>query len=191
MGLLERIESKSFLGEEFLTWLLWRSDQRNGLIGVGEIEVHFGSSLALSAPFGEAEEVALRGDNPAGSPELVTALREGKLVTKAHMRWVIGGIEWNLSLRGDTMALGGLKPPLRSAPADAEWIERRLELLEEFARAFDGVFDAFLEIRLSERAWRREVASMREWVAREPSPRTTPTSEYLPEIIEVTDPEAR
>lgn len=185
MGLLEQIESKAFLGEEFLTWLMWRSETRNGLIGVEDIEVHLGGAVVLTAAFGEAEEVGLKGDHPAESAEMRTALREGKHIARAQMRWVVEGAEWHVTVRGATLALSGLRPPLRSAPLDAAWIERRLELLEGFGAAFERVFEAFLAVRLDNRAWKRETEAMRSWVAGAPPAR----ADEPPDIIEITDDE--
>jgi hypothetical protein len=186
MALLERIESKSFLGEEFLTWLLWRSETRNGLIGDGDVEVHFGSPITLSAPFGDAEEVALKGDNVPAARELFAALGEGKLLAKAQTRWVISGTEWHVSIRGATLDFGGLKPPLKSAPPDPEWIARRVELLAEFGGRFDALFEAFLAQRLSDKVWAKETGEMRAWVA-EMLGKARPEP---PEVVELTDTEA-
>lgn len=181
MSLLEQIESKAFLGEEFLTWLLWRSETRSAMIGVGDIEVHFGGTILLAAPFGEAEEVTLKGDSPAEAPELLATLRQGKLVRRAQTRWVIEGIEWHVTVQGQTLALSGLKLPLRGGALDAAMIDRRLELLDGFGEAFDRVYEAFLEIRLSAAGWKKESEALRHWIAggAEPSP--------LPEIVEITD----
>jgi hypothetical protein len=181
--LLEDINSKSFLGEEFLTWLLWKSEENSGLIGIGDLEVHFGGALTLAAPFGEAEEIALKGENPAGAPELLSGLREGKLLAKAQMRWIVDGIEWLFAVKGATLDMAGLKPPLKSAPPDPEWIERRLELMEEFAKVYDRVYTAFLVIRLSDSGWKKETQAMREWIAGD-SP-AAPSRQ--PEIIELHD----
>ncbi len=190
MALLEQIESKAFLGEEFLTWLLWRGATRDGLIGVDDIEVHLGGAIQLAAPFGEAEEVALKGESPAESRELFTALREGKTVARAQMRWVIDGIEWSVTVRGATLALAGLRPPLRAAPPDAEWIERRLELMDGFAEAFERTYETFIALRLDDRAWKKEADAMSAWIAdAAPERRAAPVPE-APEVIEVTDPEA-
>ncbi|NUP90326.1 MAG: hypothetical protein HUU25_10980 [Candidatus Sumerlaeia bacterium] len=181
MSILESIQSKSFLGQEFLTWLLWRSEERSGVIGPGETEVHFGGVVELAAPFGEAEEVTLRGENPAASRELVTALGEGKLVAKAQMRWIVDGVEWTLSVRGETLDFGGLKPPMKTGVPDPEWLERRLELLEGFARVFDAVHAEFLTLRLSESAWKSETRQMRDWVAARAQTADAPP----PEIVEI------
>lgn len=184
MGLLEKIEEKAFLGEEFLTWLLWKSETRNGVIEVEDIEVHFGGNITLSAPFGDAEEVALKGENPAAAAELLSALREGKLISKAQLRWVVEGVEWNVALKGATLAMGGVKPPLKSAPQDAAWIDRRLGLLEEFGAAFDKVFEAFLAIRLSEKTWKAEANAMRDWASKGDS---RGGGGEAPDLIEIRD----
>jgi recombination associated protein RdgC len=184
MSLLEQIEANAFLGEEFLTWLLWRSETRSAMIGVGDMEVHFGGAILLAAPFGEAEEVALKGDNPSEAPELLATLREGKLVRRAQTRWVIEGIEWHVTVQGQTLALSGLKLPLKGGALDAAMIDRRLELLDDFGEAFDRVYAAFLDIRLSTSAWKKESGAMRQWIAGKAA------SESPPEVVEITDEES-
>jgi hypothetical protein len=166
---------------------------RSGIIGVDDLEVHAGGALLMKAPFGDAEEVAIRGESPATSPEFIAALREGKLVARTRLRWVIDGVEWVIGVRGDTLMIGGLRPPLRSAPPDHEWIARRLELMRGFGEAFDRVYDAFIAIRLNDKAWRAELDTLRAWVAgeaevaREPVGVAVGDDEGGPSIIEIRD----
>ena len=168
MGLLELIEQRSFLGEEFLTWLLWKSSTEPEGLGLPDgsaVELRFESPLVLKAPYGDAEEVSLRGEGPALSPEAAVALAQGKKLSRAKLALVIEQSEWRFTVRADTLDVTGLRIPLRTSAAEAVWIEQRLEMLRRFFEVFEALFDLFLAARLSPRKWPGETKAIRAWIA--------------------------
>jgi len=59
MDLVDLIVEKRFLGQEFLTWLWWKSEERGGSIdipGSGDITVVFEKHMLLESGEGESTE---------------------------------------------------------------------------------------------------------------------------------------
>jgi len=59
MDLVDLMEEKRFLGQEFLTWLWWKSEERGGSIllpGQGDIAVIFEKHMLLEYGEGDSSE---------------------------------------------------------------------------------------------------------------------------------------
>jgi len=101
MALVERIQQKSFLGTEFVTWLWFRSETAGGIVDLGDddsCEVDFEKDIVLTSEWGEATASALRGEAPAMSPEAAAALLAGKKVKRARLRITHRDTPWHLAL---------------------------------------------------------------------------------------------
>ena len=89
MGLIEKIEATQFLGQEFATWLCWRSETGNGkfkLSGLDEFDLYCEAPVQLVCDYGEVTSVTLKGGTPMQSPEARLAMREGKKVDRMRVR---------------------------------------------------------------------------------------------------------
>jgi hypothetical protein len=59
MDLVDIISGKKFLGQEFLTWLWYKSEERGGAVmlpGIGDIQVVFEKHMLLESGAGESLE---------------------------------------------------------------------------------------------------------------------------------------
>ena len=167
MGALEKIAATEFIGEEFATWLYWRSETNSGkmkLDGVEEFELWFEAPVELVCDFGEATTVALKGGTPLESPEARQALRENKLISKAALRLLWRNQTFTFGFRAQSFAVAGLKVPVPPNAAPADYLHLRLEILQEFEAFFQKVFEAFLKLRLTDKAWTQERKRMADWV---------------------------
>ncbi len=154
MDLLDQMHRTSFLGAEFVTWLWWQSEIRDGEFMLdkefGDFEIWFDDKLVVGSATIDAQENHFKGGHPTTSLEARTALRLGKLAREARLRVVRGSQEWGLVLKGDTLSLGGVKVPAVLAKDDAEKFYERMELLEQLDQMIRGVFGQFLALRLSD-----------------------------------------
>lgn len=168
MESIEKIEAAHFLGQEFLTWLWWRSEQANGKMRVEEIDEEF--EIFLEAPvrlvsdYGEATLVALGGGTPLESPEARQAAREGKKLDRARVRLISRNQTYTFALDATNLAISGLKLPVPPNVAANEMIYARMEVFEEFERFFSSIFQAFLRMRLDAKKWAHERRQMADWV---------------------------
>lgn len=173
MDLVDLINSRTFLGSEFLTWLWFRVDCQDGLLnvaGVGTVEVVFDDQMTLDAYVAETQRSDLRGGAPAYSMEAATALRQAKRPTKAKLRVIKEGREWTFTFKAETLDLASIKiPALLTQEADDQFFER-MYLIEEVEEIMHSLYREFLELRLSDTWEQRFTAAMSEWIASDEDP---------------------
>lgn len=166
MGVLELIQQKSFLGREFLTWLWFRSERDK------EIEVHGGKPVTveilgpilLDAQYGDARASTLKGDSPATSPEAQTALIEGKKLRRTRLKLERDGVEWVLTIDGETFNFTGLAIPNPGRMPFEDSLTMRAEMMFEFERTLSALYEEFLHLRLDPKKWSKEIHAIHEWV---------------------------
>ncbi len=175
MDLVDLIEEKQFLGQEFLLWLWYKSEERGGAVMVPElgreILVVFEKHMLLEYGEGEAhEKLVCRG--------LMTELKEaraglvlGKKPEQARIRLEIDDHEWSLTFKARLYEFQSVRLPKTETGAgdsdDPAEVEGRLldqiGLYETAVRTMDQLFRAFLDLRCSPQ-WPEELGRVQEWV---------------------------
>ena len=170
MDLINRINYTRFLGREFLTWLWFRSDTREGLfeLPTGPLEVWFDAKLTLEAQGDLKEQNSIKAENPTEAEEARASLLTGKLVSDARLRLIRDQKQWTLNVKGDTLALSGVKIPALLSREDEEQLYERFYLMEELEDLFADLFEQFIRTRLDDDTWRAEVHAIRSWVHQVP-----------------------
>ncbi len=166
MDIYERIESTRFVGEEFLTWLWFKSERNEGVFELEDgttIELHFDNQLTLEANLAEAERSRLTGGSPSFSPEAKEALRRGKRVAQAKFRLHRDLREWLLTVTARTLGISGLKIPAVLSREEDDKFYERMDLIDEADALMRGLYALFLEQRLDAEGWKTELAAMGEW----------------------------
>ena len=138
-------------GRDFLTWLWYYSEMKNGRFNHDK---YGGFELMIEAPLtltfseeakGSAETVVKKGGSPLRSAEVKAALNVGKKLKKAKISFVRGGDIWSATFDADNFVFSGLSLP------DGEELERhsqfaeRINNLHIFTEAFKGYFKLFVE----------------------------------------------
>lgn len=167
MDLLDLIQTRTFLGNEFLMWLWFKSDCYDGLFQIaehGQIEVIFDDALTLEAYLAETERSDFKGGSPAFAPEAMTALRQGKRVSKTKLRIVKEGREWLFTYKAEGMDITSAKIPAVLSKDDDEKFFERMYLLEELEEILETMFDEFLHIRLSDQWTEKMLPAMQTWI---------------------------
>lgn len=176
MDLVDLIVEKRFLGQEFLTWLWWKSEERGGSVdlpGEGDITVVFEKHMLLESGEGESIEKIVCTGLQAELQEARTGLRMGKKLEQARI--VIGhnSYEYSFTLAAALMEFRNVRLPKTEAtenetgdnPEEVEGMTlERIYLFEELIKLVNGLFKIFLDVRLSE-AWQDELEKVRSWVA--------------------------
>lgn len=175
MDLVDLIAEKRFLGQEFLTWLWWKSEQRGGsieLAGEGDITVVFEKHMLLESGEGESSEKITCTGLQAELQEARTGLKMGKKLEQARILIGNGNYEYSLTLSGALMEFKNVRLPKTEAtendkgenPEEVEgMILERVYLFEEIIRLINALFKMFLVIRVSPE-WSEELSSIRAWV---------------------------
>jgi len=160
------------IGREFLTWLWFKSEERNGTVRIpdaGECEVIFLRRLVLESGDGEYAETVVCQGMHADLKEGKEALRQGKKITAARLRIAHDKSEWEFTFKADRFHFQSLKLPTLPE-SDGDEIDRegqlleRISLVEKAAGMMDLLFGSFLNIRCSG-DWGKEQTRMQKWIA--------------------------
>ncbi|MCB2188926.1 MAG: hypothetical protein KQJ78_21100 [Deltaproteobacteria bacterium] len=154
MDVVEIINQKYFLGQEFLTWLWYFSEEEDFLeLSTGKrVAVMLGDRLVLGPAQGqEGTRVTVRGQE-ISLAEAREALRQGKLVESLRLGLAVDGEEYLLNLRAADLGISALKLPPTAGTEEGEegQILERVALIEEVTAALDGLFAHFLMLRLAD-----------------------------------------
>jgi hypothetical protein len=175
MDLVDLIAEKRFLGQEFLTWLWWKSEERGGsieLAGDGDITVVFEKKMVHESGAGVSSEKIVCTGLQAELQEARTGLKMGKKLEQARILIGHGNYEYSLTLSGALMEFKNVRLPKTEAsegdkgdnPEEVEgMILERVYLLEEIIRLVNELFKMFLVIRVSS-GWSEELFKMKDWV---------------------------
>ena len=168
MDYVDRIERARFLGREFLVWLWYETEAREGVLPLssGEsCEVWLEEQLTLVGAETDAKtESKLRSAMPSASPEAKEALRQGKLPVKAKIRIARGAQTWGFLFDADTLGIASSQIPAVLDEENDERFYERMELVETLEAMIADLLGTFLELRTSA-VWDAEVMPrLRAWV---------------------------
>jgi hypothetical protein len=164
-------EDASLIGREFMTWLWFKSEERNGRISLSqsdEYELNFLKRIVLEAGEGEYSQGVVCHGIHAELKEGKEAIRQGKKVKEAGIKLMHNQNEWEFTLKADNFYFQSLKLPI------AEWQEtdddpsgkmlERIYLIENAAKAIDQIYNSFLAIRYSAQWDEKEVKLLADWL---------------------------
>ncbi len=153
MDVLALLNDKFFLGQEFLTWL-WFVSEEDAPVALGDgrqAEVFVGERLVLSPAQGqEGTRVSVAG-REASLAEAREALKRGKLVEGLRLGLVVDGEEYWLSLDAAHLGIKSMRMPAtehKSAEGLEGLILERVALVEAVVKALDSLFKRFLGQRM-------------------------------------------
>ena len=171
----QALNNGTYLGREFLTWLLWRSESNESLLEVdGEpLAVVFTSRLILRAITGQVTEMSARGALAPYALLVKQVMAGGLLVQQARLQLTLGERVFSLTLDAESLDVRSAKLPSLIAEEESERIEERLYLIELMSRCIDALAQAFLQLRTTA-AWKRqEVPQLKAWLAGEDQTRVS------------------
>jgi hypothetical protein len=168
LDLVDLIEKRRFVGQEFLVFLWFESELFEGRFdvpGFGPAELWLEGQITLTQ---DKEQSKLKGSAPSAAPEAHEALRQGKLPTQARVRISRGELEYAFLFTADKFALSAVKlPSLVKEETDEQFYER-MYLLEELESLLGALYGEFLALRLST-LWETDaMPAIRAWVRGEP-----------------------
>ncbi len=173
MDLVDLISEKRFLGQEFLTWLWFKSDMAGGAVNtsMGDIGFVFEKHMLLEMGEGESHEKVICQGLQAELKEARTGLKMGKKLEQARIHMIQGEYEWHMTLKGSLLEFRSIKTPKTMAGSeegdDDAAIEGRIldkvGLLETAYRTIDELLLQFIKLRISG-DWVAELTQMQKWV---------------------------
>jgi hypothetical protein len=166
--LLQLVEGRKFVGQEYLTWLWFETELFEGTLQLNdgtECEFWLESQLVLVR---DKEQASLKGLAPSSNAEAHEALRQGKLPIRARVRLIRNELEYGFVLGTDDLSLSSVRIPAQLKKEKDEQFYERMYLLEQLESMVEGLFADFLVLRLG-KAWDGFVLpTIRAWIKDEP-----------------------
>lgn len=162
----QTLRGRTYLGREFLTWLLYRTNGGGTLIEHdGEpVSAMFSGRIVLRGIAGEATEVSAKGAMSPYSEIVRLAIDRGLLVHAGRLRIQRGEQTFEVSLDAEFLDFRSAMTPAVLSEAEDDQIAERLYLAEQLSAIVDGLLRAFLALR-STKKWRSTVVpEMKEWL---------------------------
>jgi recombination associated protein RdgC len=173
MDLVDLISEKRFLGQEFLTWLWFKSDMAGGAVTttMGDIGFIFEKHMLLEMGEGESHEKVICQGLQAELKEARTGLRMGKKLEQARIHMIQGEYEWHMTLKASLLEFRSMKTPKTMAGTeegdDDAAVEGRIldkiGLLETGYRIVDELLMQFIKLRIGSE-WPTELTQIQKWV---------------------------
>lgn len=158
--------SRDFWGNEFLIWL-WHTLQIVGdtikLPDDSEATVMVAKTLTLDCPRGETGRDQLTNEGPTRLPEAFRALQAGKLPRKAGLIIVRHGVQYELTLQAETLAVSGANLPRIEGVSGTEAHAARIDSLRHLVETLDLLYDAYGRRRTGPE-WTGELGRIRRWL---------------------------
>jgi hypothetical protein len=160
------LRGRAYLGREFLTWLLWRSESGDPVTAFEKagLTVLFLGRVVLRGISGDVTELSARGAMAPYSEQVRQALDKGLLVHQARLRLTHGEKVYEVTLDAEFLDLRAAKlPELMSEEEDARTGER-LYLAEQLSAMVHALVEAFIAVRAG-KAWSKQlVPAMKQWM---------------------------
>lgn len=169
LSLVER--ENTLLGQDFLTWLWYKTDQDNTLFQLSDkrtFSVQMEQKVSVQGGEGETKATATVSSPGGELNEARTGLLTGKKVNKAQLLFSMDEDDWLLTLNAADFGLSGLKTPKISTKddegddPDAKFLEK-IFLVDRCLEMLDVIFAHFLKLRMS-KDWAEEAASVKLWI---------------------------
>lgn len=168
----DTIKANSALGKDFLTYLCYLSDSRNGVFeiaGKGTFQVWLGDKIVLQDEAdGLPNSISFSGRNFTAD-DLKQAIKSGKKVTEAQFRIDKDDTSWSFTLRAQRFDIAGLRMNTAQFKADDSETRfyARMLAIEELDELLDALYYQFLQ-DITGKNWETEgYKKFREWLYRQ------------------------
>lgn len=161
--------SRDFLGNEFLLWLWYNADGESDTVELADksdATYMIARTLTLECPRGQTGHETITHDGPSKLPEAKRAVQSGKLPRKCGLTLVRHDTQYELTLHGETLAVGSCKmpnPDEETKDARAK-LEERADQIRHLIETLDLLYDAFGQQRMG-KGWADTLPRMQKWLA--------------------------
>ena len=171
----QSLDTKDYLGNEFMIWLWHQSEQEHGRIDchvdtnmkpsdTADYYVTFDQSLDMDCAWGAGGKQTLRGDGPVSMPEAGEAMLTGKWPRKAGLIVADNEHQWQLTLQADRLTVSAIKlPTVEDLQSPRELIESRIMMIDSLAKSLDRLYATFLSRRIGS-TWPASRSTIASWI---------------------------
>ncbi|MBJ6765224.1 hypothetical protein JGU66_31045 [Myxococcaceae bacterium JPH2] len=160
------LRGRAYLGREFLTWLLWRSETGDALVehdGTGVVVLFLGK-VVLRGVAGDVTELSARGTLAPYSEQVRHSLDRGLLIAQGRLRLAHGEREYEVTLDAEFLDIRAAKLPALMTEEEDDQLSERLDLSEQLSAMVDALVQAFLVVRAGKTWSKQVVPAMKEWM---------------------------
>jgi hypothetical protein len=160
------LRGKAYLGREFLTWLLFKSESGDPLVEVEKekVTVLFVGRILLRGIAGEVTELSARGAMAPYSVLVRSSLERGLLLHGARLRLTHGEKPYEVSLDADWLDVKSAKLPELLSEEEDDRLTERLYLTEKLSAILDALLAEFMKVR-GTRRWSKDVVpQLKAWM---------------------------
>ncbi len=163
-------ESGTDCGAQFLTWLWFSSEEREGRIHTddGEFAFALDGPLIFHREGDGAHETLVRHGAPLMSAEAKTCLLAGKMLRSAKLL-LARDDEWRATFIADRFMIRGLRLPEERGPSRAvdpsSRFQERMLSLDRFLGVLFALFDRFADERSNIKQWKQTQREIHAWVS--------------------------
>jgi len=160
------LRGRAYLGREFLTWLLWRSESGGALVdfeGTG-LEVLYTGRCTLRGVNRDVTEMMAKGTLAPYSENVRHSLDRGLLVHQARLRFTHGEKVYEVTLDAEFLDIRAAKLPELMTEEEDDQLLERLYLTEQLSGMVDALVVAFLQVRASRNWSKKVVPEMKSWM---------------------------
>jgi hypothetical protein len=164
------LRGRTWLGREFLTWLLWRSESGDPLAEweSAGVVVLFTGRLVLRGIAGDVTEISARGALVGYAEQVRRALDAGLLVHGARLRLTHGEQVYEVTVDAEFLDVRAARMPEVLKEQEDDRTLERLYLTEQLSGMLDALLAAFIQVRTSA-SWMQEIVpAMQRWMTRAP-----------------------
>jgi hypothetical protein len=162
----QMLRGRTWLGREFLTWLLWRSESGDPVVVIDKagVEVLFVGRVVLRGLHGDVVELAAKGTLAPYSTQVKRALDAGLLLHSGRVRFTVGERVWEAALDAEFLDIRSAKLPALLTDEEDDRLSERLDLADQLAAMVNRLLEGFLAIRAA-KAWSRDVVpELKAWM---------------------------
>lgn len=166
------------LGQDFLTWLWFRSEQGRPFFTHKEVpfELSMEQRIVVRGGKGDAQETASVTGLLSSLREAKLGLLTGKKVVQALARIEKDGMAWQSLIKAEDFSIGSLRSPSVERDPDSDDMDalflEKAYLVDLYLDMLDDLYRQFLHVRLDLARWSKEEAAVGEWI-------TTSTAETV------------
>ena len=155
------------IGQDFLTWLWFHAETKEGLLTVGSdtCGVLIEGPLTLFLEGDGAHVAVVRNGNPMLASETRSALLAGKKLHKANITLVRGSEQWSMGFDAREFVFRSFKVPQGEKLDGISRFQQRMLSLDRFMETFTAYFDEFIKIRASSDKWKVVQKDIHKWVS--------------------------
>lgn len=158
---------RTYLGREFLTWLLWRTNSGGPIVDFDgdPVTALFVGRLTLRGLAGEATELVVKGAMSPYAPIVKNAIDQGLLVHVARLRITHGERTFEATVDAEHLAVRSAAIPKVLSEEEDDRIAERLFLSERLSKLLEALLGKFFEVRTA-KTWRSKVVGeMKAWLS--------------------------